>query len=139
MKNSQKMVLGATGVSFVSQFFTYVNDSRGGYLTHATDERYYTGIKFTGSAGGTGWELHPQAYILLAALAIIYNTGTHESPFWTRWGHILTVVAIFLCTTPGSIVSTTGGMMGGVAIALAIWAAVLHRREQRTPPPPPAV
>lgn len=122
-------------LSFVSQFFQYEEDTRGGMLHRATDERYYTGISFFGSAGGTGWAMHPHAWITLAALAVVYSTGTHAGRFWSRWGYWLTAAGILASTVPGRIAGGAGALLGAVAFGIAIWAAIRNRREQQLPPP----
>jgi hypothetical protein len=137
---ARALALAAIGISFVSQFFEYASDTRGAMLTRMTDERRYTGMETWGSAGATGWEAHPYAWLVLAVLAIIYNIDAHESAFWTRWGYWLTVIGIFLCTVPSQHANAAGVGFGiGVAaIGVAIWAAIRNRREQRKPPAPPA-
>ncbi len=133
------LALAAIGISFVSQFFQYEEDTRGGYLGYATNENVYTQLTLTGSAGGTGWEMHPYAWIILAALAIVYSTNTHESPFWSRWGYWLTAAGILASTVPGRIAGGFGAVLGVIALGVAVWAAFRNRHERQAPPPPPAV
>ena len=66
-------MIAAILLLFVSQFFLYLNDLGSGYIPNAMDLEHYTQVVFTGLGQvGTGWELHPHAYVILMVLAFAF-------------------------------------------------------------------
>jgi hypothetical protein len=136
LERSRNLVLLATLVSFVSQFFVSTANTAGGMLHREMDTDHYTGISLWGSASQTGWEAHKLAIPILAALAFIYWTNTWKSPFWMKWGHWLAVLMMVLCSG-GAVFQTLGGALGAIAIVLTVWAALVHRKAVAAGVAPP--
>ena len=138
--SSLTLIRWAIAVSFVSQFLPYADG--GGYLTNPMDTDYYTGSVLTGNPG-TGWQKHPMAIVVLAALAYASWSSFRERPFWRAWGHWIALGGILLCTTDAAPLRTSGGFLGVVAVGLAVAALIVRRREiaaedGTAPPAPPA-
>lgn len=127
------LMLAAIVLLFVSQFFLYLNDS-GGYITNAMDLEHYTQLVLTGGGVGTGWELHPHAYVILVVLGFAYlRDDIVDAAWFARFGWIATVVLVFAATVPGAYIrNAIGGSMGGIALLLAIIATVMHHMGART-------
>lgn len=116
---------------FVSQFFTYA-DGEAAYLTYATNTDVYTGLVPETGPRGTGWELHPQAYLILMGLAFaLLRDDIAEHPLFQRWGYWLTAALFVVAAVPAVPMRTLGGALGAIAILIAIAAAVINWRGRR--------
>ena len=71
VEGERKLVLIAAALSVLSQFMPYRTASGGGgFLTGAMDTDHYTGhVFFAGSSAANGWQLHPLALPIFAAVA----------------------------------------------------------------------
>lgn len=145
---SVRIMQWMTGLSFLSQFLNYDSDSTRGHLVTsdpraAYDRAYehndYTGLTISGSGASTGWDMHSLAIPVLAALAFIYLTRTHRSDFWMKWGHWI-AIGMLVSISGGAQVRALGAALGAVAVAGAVWSALVHRRAMKggSPPVPPA-
>lgn len=117
---------------FASQFLQYFDDTSHAFMTWDSDFNTELTLWF-GRPTGTGWELHPQAYVIIAALVLIYLNDFSETRFWTNWGWWLTVALVFACVTPASI-RTDGGKLGLICLGLALLAAILNFVQNRARP-----
>ena len=69
----QRWMIGAIALSFVSQFLLYMNDDGVAGLYDMTNTDYYTQmVVYAFASHGTGWQLHPQAFVLLPVLAFLF-------------------------------------------------------------------
>jgi hypothetical protein len=79
------------------------------------------------AAGGTGWQLHPQAYILLPLLAFaLLQEELRVSRMFQRWGWWGSAIVLALCAFPGEWLSQPGAALGAAAVGVAIIATLLH-------------
>jgi hypothetical protein len=134
---SQLLMCGALGLVIVSQFFMYANDQASAMLTDMTNTDVYTGMIVFGAGGavGTGWVLHPQAYVLLPVLLFVFLRHDFDHRAWfQRFGYWLGAVLMFFTMTPATpLMDNSGGaQLGFMALGLAIVAAWLHGRERKT-------
>lgn len=51
--------------------------------------------------GGSGWDLHPWAYVLLVSAFMFYLSDFHLGAFWRKFGWWLTPVLLFTCMWNG--------------------------------------
>jgi len=130
---SQLLMCAALGLLIVSQFFTYANDQASAMLTHMTDTDHYTGmVTFGGGAVDIGWDLHPQAYVLLPVLLFVFLRHDFDHRAWfQRFGYWAGVILMFFTMTPATplLDGSGGAQLGFVALGLGIVAAWLHARE----------
>jgi hypothetical protein len=117
---------------FVSQFLPYHDDTSHSMLLFDSDFNSELTTWF-GQAAGTGWQLHPQAYVIIAGLVLVYLNDISETTWWSRWGWWVSVVLIFVAVVPAT-TRTIGGVVGLGCVMLAIVAAVLNSRERKTRP-----
>ncbi len=124
------LMIAAIVLLLVSQFFLYLDDPATGQLF--VDADFNTAGFYSIPPTGTGWELHPHAYVILVVLAFAYlRDDILEMRWFDRAGWWLTVVLFIAATIPGAYLRATGGGMGGIAVLMAIIAAILHMRERR--------
>ena len=128
------MMIVAIVLLFISQFLLYFDDPTTGYLTHATNENLYTGIHLDFGRMGTGWQLHPQAYVLLVILAFAFlRDDVVDHPIFVRFGYWIALVLVVACTTPGAPFRAPGAALGGVAALIALAAAITHQLGRKRP------
>ena len=132
---SQLLMCGALVLVIISQFFMYSNDQASAMLTDMTNTDYYTGmIVFGGGAVGTGWAIHPQAYVLLPVLLFVFLRHDFDHRAWfQRFGYWAGVILMFFTMTPATpLLDNSGGAkLGFIALGLAIVAAWMHGRERK--------
>jgi hypothetical protein len=134
----RRWMIGAIALSAVSQFFLYLNDGSDAALYDTTNPDYYTQmVVFSPAAIGSGWQLHPQAFVLLPALAVLFVRDDLLARRWLpRYGYWLAVAMLFFCAVPGApFRNALGAILGLVAVALGIVAAILQRRARAGTPP----
>jgi hypothetical protein len=130
----QRWMIGAIALSFVSQFLLYMNDDGVAGLYDMTNTDYYTQmVVYAFASHGTGWQLHPHAFVLLPVLAFLFLREDFVArPWFIRWGYWLGVVMLFFCATPGApFRSALGALLGFIAIFIGILGAILHGRAVR--------
>ncbi len=127
---ARKLMTVALILLFASQFFTYQNYSGHSMMTVGIGFESTTITHWFGQEEGTGWELHPHAYVIIAALVLIYLNEISETEFWSRWGWWLTIPLFWAASSPGGI-SAPGAKMGMAAVLLALAAAVANLFERR--------
>src|SRR6185312_5833547 len=135
----QRWMLGAILLNFVSQFLLYLNDGSIAGLYDMTDPQYYTQmVVYAFAQVGTGWQLHPQAYILLPILAFLFlREDFVQRPWFIRFGYWIGVAMLFACCLPGApFRQALGAALGFIAIFIGVWAAVLHGRAVKAAKPP---
>lgn len=127
---AQRWMIAAIALCAVSQFFLYVNDDSVAVLNDTVNLSYVNPITvFDPGAIGTGWQLHPQAYVLLVVAAFLFLRDDFAGSRWfVRFGYWLGVLMLFLCAVPGAPFRALGALLGLVAVVLGVWAAILHRR-----------
>jgi hypothetical protein len=131
---AQLVMIAAILLLLVSQFFLYLNDPGSGFIPNAMDLERYTQL-VTGSymAVGTGWELHPHAYVILVVLAFAFlRDDIQSSPLFSRFGWWASLVLVFAATVPGAYLrNAIGGSLGGIAVLIALAAVIVHHVEVR--------
>lgn len=127
---ARKLMTAALVLLFVSQFFTYRNYTGHSMMTVGMGFESTSVTHWFGQDAGTGWELHPHAYVIIAVLAVIYLNEISESEFWSRWGWWLTLPAFWAAIVPGGI-SAPGAKMGLLAVGLALLAAIANQFERK--------
>jgi hypothetical protein len=135
----QRWMIGAILLNFVSQFLLYLNDGSIAGLYDMTDPQYYTQmVVYAFAQVGTGWQLHPQAYILLPILAFLFlREDFVQRPWFIRFGYWIGVAMLFACCLPGApFRQALGAALGFIAIFIGVWAAVLHGRAVKAAKPP---
>ena len=130
---AQLVMIAAILLLFVSQFFYYFDDKGTAVLGNMTNLDYYTTLDFISfDRIGTGWELHPHAYVILVLLAFAFlRDDILDHPLFQRWGWWVSLILVFAAIIPGAPMRATGAGMGGIAFLIAIAAVVLHRRERK--------
>lgn len=129
----RKMMLAALALLTLSQFLPTTVDSSRAQLQ--TDADFNTGMTiWYDSWAAIGWQVHPQAFVLIPLFAAVYLTNFHRRWFWQRFGYWLTAWLFMAAMAPMSR-STWGGIVGSIAIVMAIVAAVM---QWRRPAPAPA-
>jgi hypothetical protein len=119
---------------FVSQFFLYLNDQGGGYISNAMDLEHYTQVVFTSfGAVGTGWKLHPHAYVILVVLAFAFlRDDVVDSPLFAKAGWWVSLVLVVVAILPGApLRDALGASMGAIAALIALVAVLIHQAELR--------
>jgi len=128
---AQRWMIVAVALCAVSQFFLYVNDGSVAVLNDTVNLSYATPLTvFDPGAVGTGWQLHPQAYVLLVIAAFLFLRDDFARSRWfVRFGYWLGVVLIVVSITPAApLRDAFGAVLGLVSLLLAIVAAILHGR-----------
>lgn len=140
---AQRWMIAAIALCAVSQFFLYLNDDSVAGLYDTTNPDYYTQlIVFDPGQIGSGWQLHPQAYLLLPILAaLVWWDVLAQGRWFLRFGYWLAATMIFASITPAApFRGAFGALLGLISFGIAIWAAILNRRAVRvmrkTPPAP---
>jgi hypothetical protein len=123
----RRLMLTATVVLFVSQFFMYSESTDYGMLSMDANYNTHGTYWFTGDPVGTGWQIHWQAKLIIPLLAVAYLSKICEDLRWRAWGYLASVFLVFFSMTPGQ-QWMTGMRIGFAAMAIAIWAAVENRR-----------
>ncbi len=125
------LAIAALGLLLVSQFFYYFNDANTGFLTFGPDFSSSTLYLGFGSVG-TGWDLHPQAYIILLVLAFaLLRDDVADAPWFDRFGYWVVLILFIAATTPGAPVRATGAKLGRIATLMVLVAAVLNKRARK--------
>jgi hypothetical protein len=128
------MMIAAIVLLFVSQFFLYLNDPGGGYIPNAMNLEEYTRVVITSfGAVGTGWELHPHAYVILIVLAFAFlRDDIVESPIFSKAGWWVSLILFVVAILPGApLRDAPGAAMGGIAALIALAAVLVHLAEAR--------
>lgn len=128
------LMIAAIVLLFISQFFLYLNDQGSGYIPNAMDLEHYTQLVITSyGAVGTGWELHPHAYLFLVILAFAFlRDDVVGSPWFSAFGWWVSLGLVLASTWPGAYLrDAVGGSMGGIAVLIALASVILHLREVR--------
>ena len=137
----QLVMCGALVLLIVSQFFMYANDQASAMLTDMTNTDLYTGMAvFGGGAVGTGWQLHPQAYVLLPVLLFVFLRKDFDHRQWfQRFGYWLAAILMLFTMTPATpLMDNSGGAkLGFIALGIGIVAAWMHGRARKAKPGPP--
>jgi hypothetical protein len=129
----QLTMLLAIALLFVSQFFFYMNDQSSGMLVNTSRWDLYSVLVLISSQNiGTGWQLHPHAFVILPVLAIAFlNKSILADARFQRWGWWAGVGLVLAATAPGAYVRALGGSMGGIAVLIALVAAIRYRSESK--------
>jgi hypothetical protein len=131
----QLTMLLAIALLFVSQFFLYLNDQSSGMLLNTSRWDLYTTLLITSFENiGSGWHLHPHAFVIIPLLAFLFmNKSVLADERFQRWGWWAGVALVFAATIPGAYVrNAVGGSMGGIAVLIALVAAIRQRYEAKS-------
>ena len=128
------LMIAALILLTLSQFFAYFDDPTTGFLS--IHETFDTAALYRIAVQGTGWDLHPQAYLILAAIAFaLLRDDVADHPMFRRFGFWVCLVLIFAAISPGAPIRAVGAAMGGIAFLMglvaAIWNQLLPRMETR--------
>ena len=127
------LMIAAIVLLFVSQFFLYFDDAGRGYITNAMNLEEYTQLVITSYGSvGTGWELHPHAYLFLVILAFAFlRDDVVDSTLFSRVGWWISLILVVASVWPGAYLRAPGAMMGGIAVLMALAAVLLRQAEAR--------
>lgn len=145
LDRARKLMLGALVLMTLSQFANY----QGAYVE--TEEvaigpvgggtgvvpNFSTGVAIAHVGnpipGIKGWALHPNAWLPLGALLLLFATGLDLGQWWKQWGYWIGVAGLAFCVFPFDLEVVPGiGLGAGVlAIAGGVWAARVHRRAAK--------
>ncbi len=130
------VMIAAVALLFVSQFFYYLDDPSSAQLSIGPDFSSSTLYIFDFGAKGTGWELHPHAWVILVVLGFAFLRDDFiDHPLFIRFGWWASVVLVIAATAPGAYLRAFGGGMGGIAVLMAIGATLLHMAETKRAAP----
>ncbi len=139
------LMIAASALLFVSQFFYYFDDVDKSYLTY-THKGSLTGplsgnselhLDLSGRGIATGWQLHPQAYLILVVLAFaLLRDDIANNRWFGRLGYWAAFILIAVATTPGAPFRANGALMGFVALLMALVAALMNLFRRKSVPPP---
>jgi hypothetical protein len=125
------LAIAALGLLLLSQFFYYFDDGNTGILTFGPDFSSSRLHLWFGSIG-TGWDLHPHAYIILLVLAFaLLRDDIADTPLFDRFGYWAMLILFFAATTPGAPFRATGAGLGAIATLMALAAAALNKRDRK--------
>jgi hypothetical protein len=123
------VMLAAIVLLFVSQFFDY-GDGNSAYPIFGPDFAMDVWINF--GLNGIGWELHPQAWVIIVVLAFAFlRSDIYEHPLMQKFGWWAGFVLVIACNTPSDGIRAFGSTLGLIAILLALVAAIMHQMAQR--------
>ena len=129
------LMIAAIALLFVSQFFLYLDDPSSALLTIGGDFSSTLHI-FDFGAKGTGWELHPHAWVILVVLGFVFLRDDFiDHPLFVRFGWWASVALVIAATAPGAYFRAFGGGLGGIAVLMALGAAFLHLIETKRAAP----
>ena len=119
-------MLVALALVTISQFFPHFDDATTGLATFG--ENYSMDVFLWFGRSGSGWFLHPQAYVILVVLAFAFlRSDIYEHRLMQKFGWWLAALLILICTIPGAPLRAEGAGMGGIAFLTALGAAILHQ------------
>jgi hypothetical protein len=131
---AQLWMIAAIALCAVSQFFLYVNDEAVAFLNDTVNLSFVNPMTVIDpGAIGTGWQLHPQAYVLLVVLAFLFlREDFAESRWFIRFGYWTGAALLLFSMLPAApLRDAFGAVLGMVSLLLAVVAAVLHGRAVR--------
>lgn len=126
VERPRKIMLAATALLFVSQFFRY-GEKTAYFLTDATNTSLYTGMASADSPA-SGWSLHPHALPVILVLAAAFGAPLARRAGVRGWIYWAGAALVFLAVIPAAPMRGVGAMMGLVAVGLAVWAALAARK-----------
>ncbi len=130
------LMLAALVLLLVSQFFLYLDDPSSAQLSIGADFSSTLYIYDFG-AQGTGWQLHPHAWVILVVLAFAFlRDDIYAHPAFIRFGWWAAVALVLAATVPGAYFRAFGAGLGGIAVLAALAAAVLHTFGAKASPQP---
>lgn len=125
------LMIAAILLLFVSQFFLYLDDESSAFLSVGGDFSSTLYIYDFG-AKGTGWDLHPHAWVILVALAFAFlRDDIADHRLFVRFGWWVAVALVLTATIPGAYLRAFGGSLGCISLLMALGAAILHTLETR--------
>lgn len=126
---AKRIILIMLPLNLISQFLPY--NTRGGSGLLFVDADFNSDLFFwVGDPTGIGWQLHPQAYVILACLVVIYLNEFSNGRFWTRFGFWITVPLTVLTVSPGRMADIGGGI-GAICLLMSIAAAIVSIFDAR--------
>ena len=129
------LMLAALALSIISQFFLYESKSDLSYMSLGPNFSSTVYLDLTARDAATGWEMHPQAYIILLVLAFaLLRDDVAEMPWFERFGYWLSAILLFLAATPAAPFRAKGAAMGCIAFLIALAAAFLQQRTKQSNP-----
>ncbi|MHB1102514.1 MAG: hypothetical protein ACYC0C_07000 [Devosia sp.] len=130
---AQLLMLAAIMLLGFSQFFEYMDEPLIGSMVN---DSFVPNPYYSGEEQGTGWQLHPHAWVILVVLAFAFLRDEIVShPLFIRYGWWAAAALVVAASVPGAWVRTLGGGMGGIAVLMALAAALLHLFETKKTAP----
>jgi hypothetical protein len=131
------LMIAATLLLFVSQFFYYHNDTtRVSFRPHTSARSSDISIDVSSKGIATGWQLHPHAYVILVVLAFALLRDDIAGERWfRRFGYWGCLALIVWATNPGAPFRAPGAIMGAVACVMALAAALLNLVSKQSSAP----
>lgn len=132
------LLIAASVLLFVSQFFNYFEDTSSSWLDPGSEYRastLYLDLSSKGTA--TGWQLHTHGYVIMVVLAfaLLYD-DVSGSKWFRRFGYWAALILILYATSPGAPFRAPGAGMGLVACLMALVAALMNMFGRKSLPPP---
>lgn len=119
------VMIAAIALLFVSQFFDY-GDGNSAYPIFGSDFRMDVYINF--GLNGIGWELHPQAWIVIIVLAFAFlRSDVYDHPLMQKWGWWAALALVVFCNTPSDGIRAFGSTLGLISMLIALVAAIMHQ------------
>jgi hypothetical protein len=131
------MIIALTAMA-VSQFMNYVapytRDTPVEALGMVSPNATLSGSTFNASTpmpGISGWAAHPYAWLILAALALLFAVNLDLGAWWKKSRYWVGVIGLTLCLFPFDMEDLPGYglLLGLAAISIGIWAARAHARQ----------
>ena len=130
------LMIAAAVLLFVSQFFNYFDDADKSHMSFYKGESTVH-LDLSGRGIATGWQLHPQAYLILVALAFaLLRDDIADTKWFGRLGYWAALILVLVATTPGAPFRANGALMGIVALLMALVAALMNLFGRKSVPPP---
>lgn len=126
---AQLIMLGTSIVLLLSQFFEYY-DETGSLIVGRNGGTIQTTMR--DFQPGSGWELHPHAYVILVVLGFAFlRDDVANHPLFKRFGYWAALVLVIWATFPGAYFRSPGAGIGAVCIVAALVAAIIAWLQNR--------
>jgi hypothetical protein len=138
LDRARRIAIISLAAMIVSQFMDYVAPSTRETPVEAlgmvTPNGTLSGSTFNASTpmpGISGWAAHPYAWLILAALALLFAVNLDLGAWWKKWHYWVGVIGLTLCLFPFDTddMPGYGFLLGLAAIGIGIWAARTHAHQ----------
>ncbi len=133
------LMIAAAVLLFISQYFRYFDDHDNSFMTFGPDFSSTTvHIDLNARRAASGWEAHPHAWVILVVLAFaLLRDDIADTAWFRRFGYWAAFILVFAAATPGAPFRADGAKMGGVALLMALAAALMHQFRRKSIPAVP--